>query len=188
MTPNRGRIPAVAGVDGHRLGKGRGGRFPDAGLAPSSEALMDRHPLTVPAGAHPEIRHRTGSHQHRPRSGASRAPACSRRDDVRNVRNGGRSIAAVLVRQQGRSAGSRYRSGMRSAWPRNSARFRNRTHCRRLCLGLDGLVRAFLRGFTAADSQSRLTALPTTDPSSEIRPFLTGLAIAADFLGLLLPR
>jgi putative effector of murein hydrolase len=48
MTANRGRIQGVAGVDGHRLGKGRGGRFPDAGLAPSSEALIDRHPLTVP--------------------------------------------------------------------------------------------------------------------------------------------
>src|SRR5438132_6971575 len=47
MTANRRRIQAVAGVVGHRLGKGRGDRFPDAGLAPSSEALIDRYPLTV---------------------------------------------------------------------------------------------------------------------------------------------
>src|SRR5438128_10380498 len=47
MTANRCRIQAVAGVVGHRLGEGRGDRFPDAGLAPSSEALIDRHPLTV---------------------------------------------------------------------------------------------------------------------------------------------
>jgi hypothetical protein len=80
--------------------------------------------------------------------------------DVGNVRNGGRSVAAVLVRKQGRSAGSRYRPGMRSAWPRNSARFRDRTHCRRLCLGLHGLVRAFLRGPTATNPQSRLTGPP----------------------------
>jgi hypothetical protein len=47
MTANRRRIQAVAGVVGHRLGEGRGDRFPDAGLAPSSEALIDHHPLTV---------------------------------------------------------------------------------------------------------------------------------------------
>src|ERR1700682_4690688 len=47
MTANRRRIQAVAGGVGHRLGRGRGDRFPDAGLAPSSEALIDRHPLTV---------------------------------------------------------------------------------------------------------------------------------------------
>jgi len=47
MTSNRRRIQAVAGIVGHRLGKGRGHRFPDAGLAPSSEALIDRHPLAV---------------------------------------------------------------------------------------------------------------------------------------------
>src|SRR5256885_15198596 len=32
MTANRRRIRAVAGVVGHRRGKGRGDRFPDAGL------------------------------------------------------------------------------------------------------------------------------------------------------------
>src|ERR1700682_5180866 len=47
MTANRRRIQAVAGVVGHRLGKGRGDRFPEAALAPCSEALIDRHPLTV---------------------------------------------------------------------------------------------------------------------------------------------
>ena len=47
MTANRRRIQAVAGVVGHRLGKGRGDRFPDAGLAPSSEALINRHPLAL---------------------------------------------------------------------------------------------------------------------------------------------
>lgn len=47
MTPNRRRIQAVAGVVGHRLGERRCDRLPDAGLAPSSEALIDRHPLAV---------------------------------------------------------------------------------------------------------------------------------------------
>jgi len=47
MTSDRRRIHAVAGIVGHRLGKRHGDRFPDAGLAPSSEALVDRHPLAV---------------------------------------------------------------------------------------------------------------------------------------------
>jgi hypothetical protein len=47
MTANRRRIHAVAGIVGHRLGKDRGDRFPDAGLAPASKALIDRHPLAV---------------------------------------------------------------------------------------------------------------------------------------------
>jgi hypothetical protein len=50
-------------------------------------------------------------------------------------------------------------TGMRRAWPRDSARFRNWPHGRCLCLGLYGLVRAFLRGSVAADPQARLTQL-----------------------------
>jgi MFS family permease len=37
----------MAELVGHRLGKDRGGRFRNPGLAPSSEAVGDRHPLTA---------------------------------------------------------------------------------------------------------------------------------------------
>ena len=47
MTPDRRRIHAVARVVGHRLGERRCDGFPNTGLAPSSEALIDRHPLAV---------------------------------------------------------------------------------------------------------------------------------------------
>ena len=50
MTSNRRRIQAVAGIVGHRLGERRCDRLPDAGLAPSSEALIDRHPLPILLG------------------------------------------------------------------------------------------------------------------------------------------
>src|SRR5262245_30451701 len=47
MTSNRRRIHRMAGVVGHGLGERRSDNLPDACLAPSSEALIDRHPLPV---------------------------------------------------------------------------------------------------------------------------------------------
>lgn len=39
--------PRCGGAVGHRLDKDRGDPFPDSGLAPSTKALMDRHPRTL---------------------------------------------------------------------------------------------------------------------------------------------
>lgn len=50
MTSNRRRIHTVARIVGHRLGQRRCDGFPDPGLAPASEALIDRHPLAVLLG------------------------------------------------------------------------------------------------------------------------------------------
>lgn len=47
MTANCRRIHRMAGVVGHRLGERRGDDLPDPSLAPSSEALIDGHPLAV---------------------------------------------------------------------------------------------------------------------------------------------
>src|SRR5580698_8222241 len=47
MTANRRRTDAVARIVGHRLSERHSDRFPDARLAPSSEALIDRQPLAV---------------------------------------------------------------------------------------------------------------------------------------------
>src|SRR5271169_6685053 len=47
MASNRGAVDAVAGVVRHRLGQRGSDGFPNAGLAPASEALVHGHPLAV---------------------------------------------------------------------------------------------------------------------------------------------
>ncbi len=47
MTANCRRIHRMAGVVSHRVGERRGDDLPDPSLAPSSEALIDSHPLAV---------------------------------------------------------------------------------------------------------------------------------------------
>jgi hypothetical protein len=47
MSPNHRRIHGVTGIVGHGLSERRGDDLPDTGLAPSSETLIDRHPLAV---------------------------------------------------------------------------------------------------------------------------------------------
>src|ERR1700689_620325 len=47
MTSNRRRIHAVTGIVGHRLDECRCDRLPYPLVAPSSKALIDRHPLPV---------------------------------------------------------------------------------------------------------------------------------------------
>ena len=47
MSPNRRRIHGMVCIVGHRLGQCRRDAFPDPGLAPSSEALIDRNPFAI---------------------------------------------------------------------------------------------------------------------------------------------
>lgn len=87
MTSDRRRIHAVTGIIGHRLGEGRGDRLPDAGLAPSSEALIDRHPVAVLLG------------DVSPRRSGPNAPQDAI-DDLPVIERGA-AFAATLRRQKG---------------------------------------------------------------------------------------